>query len=97
MHEIKTYAGREKTIGEFHRILRPGGMLYIIDAFSTNIALSATLRLLRHATSRIEWMFQRADLERILGANDFAIINLQKMRYHLFGAIEVAMVLSTKR
>jgi len=97
MHEIKTYAGREKTIGEFHRILRPGGTLYIIDAFSSNIALSMAFRLLRHATSRVEWMFQRADLERILGANGFAIVNLQKMRYRLFGAIEVAMVRSIKK
>jgi ubiquinone/menaquinone biosynthesis C-methylase UbiE len=96
IHEIKTYAGREKTIREFYRILKPGGMLYIIDAFSTNIALSMTLRLLRHATSRIEWMFERAKLERILAANDFAVVNIQKMRYRLFGAIEVAMVLSTK-
>jgi hypothetical protein len=56
-----------------------------------------TLRLLRHATSRIEWMFERAKLERILGANDLAIVDIQKMRYRLFGAIEVGMVLSVKR
>jgi ubiquinone/menaquinone biosynthesis C-methylase UbiE len=97
IHEIKTYAGREKTIREFHRILKPRGMLYIIDAFSSNLALSMTLRLLRHATSRIEWMFEREKLEGILEANDFVIVDIQRMRYRLFGAIEVAMVLSTKR
>jgi ubiquinone/menaquinone biosynthesis C-methylase UbiE len=97
IHEVKTYAGRENTIREFHRVLRPAGMLYIIDAFSTNAALSMTLRLLRHAVSRVEWMFELAKLERMLEANDFAVVSLQKMRYRLFGAIEVALVLSRKR
>jgi ubiquinone/menaquinone biosynthesis C-methylase UbiE len=97
IHEIKTYGGREKTIREFHRILKPGGMLYIMDAFSSSVALSMMLRLLRHATPRIEWMFERAKLEKILAANGFAIVDIQRMRYRLFGAIEAAMVFSTKR
>jgi SAM-dependent methyltransferase len=96
IHEIKSYSGRKRAIGEFHRILKPCGMLCIIDAFSTNLVVSTTFRLLQHMTSKVEWMFEETQLRRMLRANDFTIVNVQKMRYRLFGAIEVSMIVSTK-
>lgn len=97
IHEIKTHAGREKAIAEFCRILEPGGTLYIMDAFSTSLMLSMTLRLLQHATSKAEWLFKEAQLRTMLETNDLTIIDVQKMRYRLFGAIEISMIASVKR
>lgn len=97
IHEIKTHASREKTIGEFRRILKPGGTLYIIDAFSTNPVLSMILSLLQHVTSRAEWMFEEAQLRRILEADDFTVVKAQRMRYRMFGAIQVSMIVSMKK
>jgi tellurite methyltransferase len=97
IHEIKTYAGREKAIGEFQRILKPGGTLYIMDAFSTNLVLSISTRMLQHVTSRVEWLFKEAQLKAMLEKNSLTIVEVQKTRYRLFGAIEVSIVVSVKK
>jgi ubiquinone/menaquinone biosynthesis C-methylase UbiE len=96
IHEIKKIAGREKAIGELRRVLKTGGTLYIMDMFSTNVAVSMTLRVLQYATSKVEWLFKEARLRTMLETSNLKIVDVQKMRYRLFGAIEISMIVAVK-
>lgn len=97
IHEIKTFSGRKKAVREFYHTLKPNGALCIIDAFSSNPIINIFTRILQHVTSKVEWIFPKAQLEKILKENNFAIIHVQKTQSRLFGAIEAYIIISIKR
>jgi ubiquinone/menaquinone biosynthesis C-methylase UbiE len=97
IHEIKTWSGRKEAVREFYDALKPNGALCIIDVFSANPIVNIFTRILQHVTSRVEWIFPKAQLEKILKENNFAIIHVQKTQSRLFGAIETYTIIAIKR
>lgn len=97
IHEIKTWSGRKEAVREFYDTLKPNGALCIIDAFSANPVINMFTHILQHVTSKVEWIFPKAQLEKILKENNFAIIHVQKTQSRLFGTIETYTIISLKR
>ncbi|MBX5321530.1 MAG: class I SAM-dependent methyltransferase [Candidatus Bathyarchaeota archaeon] len=96
IHEIKTLSARRATIEGFHRVLKPNGMLCIVDAFSTNLIVDALTRMLQHITSKIEWFFMKSTMEKMLERNSFKTIELFDIERRVFGALKVFVMVLTK-
>lgn len=96
IHEIKTFSGRKATVEEFRRVLKPGGVLCIVDAFSTNRMVDVLTRVLKHVTSKIEWFFVKSALERILKENMFKTMGLFEIESRALGTIKVLTIILTK-
>jgi ubiquinone/menaquinone biosynthesis C-methylase UbiE len=96
IHEIRTRSGRKGVISEFYRALKPNGALCIVDVFSANPVTNAVTRILQYFTSKVEWIFPRAQLEGILKENDFEAVNVKKTQSRLFGTIEGDIITATK-
>jgi ubiquinone/menaquinone biosynthesis C-methylase UbiE len=71
IHEIKTSSGRKAVIEEFQRVIKPCGILCIVDFFSTNPIINVLTRALRHITLKIEWFSLKSTIEKLLKRNMF--------------------------
>ncbi len=97
IHEIKTVSARKTTLKEFHRVLKPGGLLCIMDAFSTNLVTDVLTRMLRQITSKIEWFFLKTTMEKILEKNGFVNVESFEVERRAFGTIKVFMMVLAKK
>jgi len=96
IHEVKTYSDRERVIEEFYRVLKPKGALCIIDAFSANALISIFTRILQHLTSKIEWIFPKSQLDKILKKNRLTTSKFWETDVHLLGLIRLYVIASIK-
>lgn len=96
IHEIKTFSGRKAVVEEFRRVLKPGGVLCIVDAFSTNRIVDVLTRVLQYVTSKIEWFFVKSALERILKENMFKTMGLFEIESRALGTIKVLTIINQK-
>lgn len=90
IHEIKTRVGREKSIREFARVLKPKGVLFITDVFSNFSMLSLDTKLFTFASRilqyapllkvrKFELKLRKSQLERILLENSFETAHEKKI------------------
>jgi ubiquinone/menaquinone biosynthesis C-methylase UbiE len=97
IHEIKTSSGRKAVIEEFQRVIKPCGILCIVDFFSTNPIINVLTRALRHITSKIEWFSLKSTIEKLLKRNMFEIIEFFEIERRAFGMIKVLALVLTKK
>jgi ubiquinone/menaquinone biosynthesis C-methylase UbiE len=96
IHEIKKISGRSKAIREFHRVLKLDGALCIIDVFTANPIIDVITHILQYVTSKVEWIFPKAQLDRILDENDFTTVSSEKTQSRLLGAIDGYIITTRK-
>jgi ubiquinone/menaquinone biosynthesis C-methylase UbiE len=97
IHEIKTLSARKAAVEELRRVLKPGGVLCLMDAFSTNPVIDALTRMLQHITSKIEWFFLKTTMEKILEKSKFETVESFEVERHTFGAIKVFVMVLAKK
>lgn len=95
IHEVKSTKGREKAIKEFYRVLRPKGVLYIVDVF-TNRIVSALTFILQHLTHKVEWIPKKEGIERLLMESGFEPISIRKGSSLLCGLVTVHTIIVKK-
>jgi ubiquinone/menaquinone biosynthesis C-methylase UbiE len=97
IHEIKTLSARKAAVEEFRRVLKPGGVLCLMDAFSTNPVIDALTCMLQHITSKIEWFFLKTTMEKILEKSKFETVESFEVERRTFGIIKVFVMVLAKK
>jgi SAM-dependent methyltransferase len=87
IHEVKSMKGRSKAIKEFSRILKPNGVLYIIDAFTESCILSAFTFIMQHIIHNVEWIPKKEAIEKMLKEAKLKTFRVEKGSFHLLGMV----------
>ncbi len=83
IHEMKSMNEVKKAFKEFFRVLRTGGLLYLMDIFSRLKAICYLSRLLQHLTSNFERCFSIKDVINALSLNKFSDLTTVMLTRHL--------------
>jgi 2-polyprenyl-3-methyl-5-hydroxy-6-metoxy-1,4-benzoquinol methylase len=87
IHEVKDMKGRRRAIKEMSQIIRPKGLLCLVDAFTNSRIASALTFMFQHIIHTIEWIPKKTTMESMLRDNGFDIVSVQTSGLHLAGTI----------
>jgi ubiquinone/menaquinone biosynthesis C-methylase UbiE len=96
IHEVKSTRGRNEAIGEMSRVLKPKGLLYLLDAFAKLRIISAFTFLFQHVGHDIEWIPKRDTIEKMLERNGLQVTSIQGSGGYLGGTIVPCTIAATK-
>jgi len=96
IHEVKSMEGRSKAIKEFSRILKPNGVLYIIDAFTKSRIISAFTFMMQHVIRKVEWIPKKEAIEKMLKEAKLKTIRVEKGSFHLLGMVSSYTIIAIK-
>ena len=83
IHEVRNTKGRNEAIKEMSLALKPGGSLYIVDAFAKLQIISAFTFVLQHISHDIEWIPKKEAIEKMLRKSGLQVISIQGSGSHL--------------
>jgi 2-polyprenyl-3-methyl-5-hydroxy-6-metoxy-1,4-benzoquinol methylase len=83
IHEVRNTKGRNEAINEMSLALKPGGSLYIVDAFAKLQIISAFTFVLQHISHDIEWIPKKEAIEKMLRKSGLQVISIQGSGSHL--------------
>jgi ubiquinone/menaquinone biosynthesis C-methylase UbiE len=82
IHEVRDTKGRNEAINEMSLALKPGGSLYIVDAFAKLQIISAFTFVLQHISHDIEWIPKKDVIEKMLRKCGLQVISIQRSGSH---------------
>lgn len=97
IHEIRTFSARKSAVEEFRRVLKTGGILCLMDAFSTNLIIDALTRMLQHITSKVEWFFLKSTMDKLLERSTFETVEFFEVERRAFGTIKLFLIVLIKK
>jgi ubiquinone/menaquinone biosynthesis C-methylase UbiE len=96
IHEVKNTKGRKEAIYEMSRALKPGGSLYIVDAFAKLQIISAFTFVLQHVSHDIEWIPKKEAVEKMLRKSGLQVISTLGSGSHLGSLIAPYTIAASK-